>query len=83
MHFVHRPAELSSPNLMTRGSRGWTTVASEIHLTADPIERARGPTWSRIAPTSSSTSLPPRSADRHGPCGLETWRRLAMVQKSE
>jgi hypothetical protein len=33
----------------TRGSRGRTTVASEIHLTADQIERARGYLFSHRA----------------------------------
>ena len=36
-------------NLMTQGSRGRTTVASEIHLTADQIERARGYLFSHRA----------------------------------
>ena len=36
-------------NLMTQGARGRTTVAAEIHLTADQIERARGYLFSHRA----------------------------------
>jgi hypothetical protein len=34
---------------MTQGARGRTTVAAEIHLTADQIERARGYLFSHRA----------------------------------
>jgi hypothetical protein len=57
-------------NVMTQGSRGRITVASEIHLTADQIERARGYLFSHRANLVADV-VAAVSADRHGRCDLE------------